>query len=84
MPAADPTSPASADPLELANRLYREFHGQCFWHSPRELVITAELVPFVAKGLRTDGGRRGFLLAAQLDRRRIAGSTPTEDSAECR
>ncbi|HWY88790.1 MAG TPA: hypothetical protein VNX28_18910, partial [Gemmataceae bacterium] len=48
--------------VELANQLFREFHTRCFWHSPRDLVITEELIPFVAKGLRTHGGRRGFML----------------------
>lgn len=54
------------DQLDLANQLYREFHTRCFWHSPRDLVITEELIPFVVKGLRTYGGRRGFLLASKL------------------
>lgn len=52
--------------LELANQLYREFHTRCFWHSPRDLVITEELIPFVIKGLRQNGGRRGFILAGNL------------------
>jgi hypothetical protein len=52
--------------LELANQLYREFHTQCFWHSPRDLVITEELLPFVVKGLRAHGGRRGFILSGKL------------------
>lgn len=52
--------------LELASRLYREFWGRCFWHSPRELVITEELIPLVVKGLRTYGGHRGFKLADKL------------------
>jgi hypothetical protein len=50
--------------VELANQLFREFHTRCFWHSPRDLVITEELIPFVIKGLRTHGGHRGFRLAA--------------------
>ena len=52
--------------LELANLLYREFQNRCFWHSPRDLVITEDLIPFVIKGLRTYGGRRGFKLAGKL------------------
>ena len=52
--------------LELANQLYRQFHAQCFWHSPQNLTITADLVPFVVKGLRTHGGRNGFILAEKL------------------
>lgn len=52
--------------LELANQLYREFHTRCFWHAPRDLVITEDLIPFVVKGLRTYGGRRGFILSGKL------------------
>jgi hypothetical protein len=52
--------------VELANQLFREFHARCFWHSPRDLVITEELVPWVIKGLRGHGGHRGFMLSAQL------------------
>lgn len=52
--------------LELANQLYREYRTRCFWHSPRDLEITEDLIPFVVKGLRTYGGRRGFILASKL------------------
>jgi hypothetical protein len=62
------TSQNRDEQLELANQLFREFHALCFWHSPRDLIITDDLIPFVAKGLRTNGGRRGFLLAAKLQR----------------
>ena len=33
------------------------------------LVITEDLIPFVVKGLRTHGGRCGFLLAEKLQPR---------------
>ena len=73
MPATmNPTLQTIATPLtaperiELANQLYREFHTRCFWYSPRDLVITEDLIPFVMKGLRTHGGHRGFMLAAKL------------------
>ena len=52
--------------LDLANRLFGEYHARCFWHSPRDLAITEDLIPFVIKGLRAHGGRRGFILAAKL------------------
>jgi hypothetical protein len=52
--------------VALANQLFHEFHTRCFWHSPHDLVITEELIPFVVKGLRKHGGRRGFLLADKL------------------
>jgi hypothetical protein len=52
--------------LELANQLFREYHTLCFWHCPRDLVITEEMIPMVIKGLRKHGGRRGFILSGKL------------------
>lgn len=52
--------------LELARALFREFHALCFWHSPKDLEITEDLIPFVIKGLRANGGHRGFKLAGML------------------
>ncbi|MBL8795136.1 MAG: hypothetical protein JNM56_14600 [Planctomycetia bacterium] len=66
MSPTTPTPQNRAERLKLANRLYREFHTRCFWHSPPDLVITEELLPFVIKGLRTYGGHRGFPLAGAL------------------
>ena len=57
--------------LQLANQLYREYHAQCFWHSPRDLVITEDLIPFVVQGLRKHGGRRGFMRSGQLQERNL-------------
>lgn len=53
--------------VDLANLLFREFRIRCFWHSPPDLVITEDMIPFVVKGLRTHGGHRGFMLAAKLE-----------------
>lgn len=52
--------------LELANRLFREYHTRCFWHRPPDLVITEDLLPLVVRGLRKHGGRAGFILAGKL------------------
>lgn len=67
--------------LELANRLFREYHTRCFWHCPPELVITEELIPLVIHGLRKHGGRTGFILSGQLREDR----TPTSaiEGPEC-
>jgi hypothetical protein len=70
--------------LELANQLYSEFHARCFWHSPRDLVITEELLPFVVKGLRTYGGRRGFILSGKLRQREVTPPPAGKESTECR
>jgi hypothetical protein len=64
--SATPAPLSRDERLELANRLSREYHARCFWHSPRDLVITEELIPFVVKGLRTHGGRRGFIASGRL------------------
>jgi hypothetical protein len=53
--------------LALARNLYREYYVRCFWHRPRDLVISEELIPLVADGLRRHGGQRGFVLAQQLE-----------------
>ena len=64
--------PASSAPrdrferLELARELFRRFHAQCFWHSPRDLEISEDLIPFVVNGLRANGGHLGFVLAGKL------------------
>jgi hypothetical protein len=52
--------------VELANRLFKEFYTSCFWHMRPDLVVTESMIPLIVKGLRTHGGRRGFLAAAQL------------------
>lgn len=65
-PSANPLLQTLRERLELANQLYRQYRVQCFWHSPRDLVITEDLLPFVVKGLRTHGGRRGFILSGTL------------------
>jgi hypothetical protein len=64
---ASPPRPAE-ERLELANRLYRQYHTRCFWHCPPDLVITKELIPLVVNGLRKHSGRQGFILAGMLQR----------------
>ena len=64
--------------LELANRLYREYHTRCFWHCPRDLVITEEMIPLVVSGLRKHGGRRGFILSGKLRQPGTAQPSPEE------
>lgn len=62
----DGTQDAAAAMLALANQLFQEYRARCFWHSPPDLVVTAEQIPFVLKGLRNHGGRAGFLAAGKL------------------
>jgi hypothetical protein len=69
---------STAEKLALANRHCREFRSLCFWHSPPDLVVTEDLIPFVIKGLRGHGGHRGFRLAAEFERG--AESTEADES----
>jgi hypothetical protein len=62
--------------LELARELFQKFHPQCFWHSPRDLEITEDLIPFVVKGLRANGGRVGFVLAGKLQPKAFEREAP--------
>lgn len=52
--------------LEYASYQYRQFHTQCFWLHPKDLVITKDMVPFVITKLRQYGGNRGRVQAGKL------------------
>jgi hypothetical protein len=69
--------------LELANRLFREYHTRCFWHCPADLVITEDLIPLVVQGLRKYGGRQGFILSGKLRHGDTACRTAEGESREC-
>jgi len=57
-----------AEKLELARAAVREFHAQCFWYMREDMEIKPSDLSTIARGLRQNGGRRGFLLAAKLCR----------------
>ena len=52
--------------LELAREALRDFHTQCFWFMRQDAELAMDDIPAIARGLRLNGGRQGFLLAAQL------------------
>ena len=54
--------------LREARRAFRQFHAQCFWYMRRDMDITLADVPEIVRGLRQNGGRRGYLIAAKLCR----------------
>ena len=51
-----------------AGRAFREFHAQCFWHMRTDMEVGLDDIPEIVRGLRQNGGRGGFLLAARLCR----------------
>ena len=65
---ADEDRFVAADRLQAARTAFRQFHAQCFWYLRADLEITLAEVPMIADGLRKNGGRAGFLLAAELCR----------------
>lgn len=66
LPTEMPAAEIRLERLKLARDLFREFYAQCFWHCPEDLDLTEDHIPMVAKGLRTYGGRRGFILSGKL------------------
>jgi hypothetical protein len=51
-----------------ARRAFHAFHAQCFWYMREDAPITLADVPEIVRGLRQNGGRKGFLLAEKLCR----------------
>ena len=78
--------------IALAASLYDQFYTRCFWHSPPDLEITEDMIPFVAKGLRTHGGHLGYELASRIHpqnrrdeliaRAHLRQMTPEEEQAQ--
>jgi len=54
--------------LREARRTFHRFYAQCFWYLREDMEITLADVPEIVRGLRQNGGRQGFLLAAKLCR----------------
>jgi hypothetical protein len=54
--------------IREAQRAFRRFYAQCFWYLRRDMKITSADIPEIVRGLRQNGGRDGFILAAKLCR----------------
>ena len=52
--------------IERAQLLFEQNHAQCFWHMRPDLVVTETDIPAIVQGLRTHGGRDGFLATEEL------------------
>ena len=63
-----------------ARRAFRDFHAQCFWYLRGDMAVTLDDLPEIIRGLRRNGGRKGFLVAARLaardEDRPLAGTAP--------
>ena len=61
-------SASHATCLKKAQELYEKYYEQCFWYMKRNLIITKKDLPQIIKGLKTYGGRNGYLEACKLCR----------------
>ena len=68
MEQTDDTVLTASEKLALAGEAWREFHAQCFWYMREDREVTLSDLDEIVRGLRLNGGRKGFLLAARLCR----------------
>ena len=68
MKQTDENALSLMEKLELARQAFHEFHAQCFWYLRKDLELKPSDLDEIVRGLRLNGGRRGFLLAAKLCR----------------
>ena len=54
--------------IREARRAFRKFHAQCFWYLKEDMVPGKEDIPEIVEGLKKNGGREGYQLAAKLCR----------------
>jgi hypothetical protein len=54
--------------LREARRAFNRFHVTCFWSSPKDYLVKAEDITWVARQLMTHGGREGWRIGARLRR----------------
>ena len=54
--------------IREARRAYKKYHTQCFWYMPEGADIKKSDIPEIVRGLKKNGGRQGFLLAAKLSK----------------
>ena len=68
MNQTDHNTLSQAEKMELARKALHDFHAQCFWYLREDIGLKPADLDEIARGLRQNGGRQGFLLAAKLCR----------------
>jgi len=68
--SVSPSSPTAeaqrARRVALARQAFRDFYARCFWSYSADLLIEEKDVAFVVRGLRLNGGKAGYRVAAEL------------------
>ena len=57
---------ALPEKLALAQEAFERYKTACFWFLRDDLVVTENNLHLIVKGLRSDGDREAFRLAARL------------------
>ena len=52
--------------LALAQELFSQYYTKCFWHMKSNLIVTEAMLPEIVKGLKTYGGKSGYMEAIKL------------------
>lgn len=52
--------------IREARRAFRRFHAACFWSCDPKYQVTAGDIPWVVEGLRKNGNREAWEVAARL------------------
>ena len=68
MKAAKDMALSLEEKMDLARKALRDFHAQCFWYLREDMDLHPTDLDEIVRGLRQNGGRRGFQLAARLCR----------------
>ena len=55
-----------AKKLALAQEAFCKYQTACFWFIRDDFQVTEKTLELVVKGLRSDGDRQAFLIAAKL------------------
>lgn len=54
--------------IREARRAYRRFHAACFWWCDPDFKVTLRDIPWLVEGLRKNGNREAWEVAARLCR----------------
>lgn len=64
----DPETARQMVRLREARRAFSRFRASCFWSSPKDYVVTADDIAWIARQLMTHGGREGWKVGGRLCR----------------
>jgi hypothetical protein len=66
--SADATPLSTPERLALARHAFQRFHTRCFWFMREDLAVGEEDIESIVRGLRANGDREAFIIAARLCR----------------